>query len=128
MNYLLDTHTFLWYINDDPMLSTTAKVLMADIENTVYLSSASIWEMAIKVSLGKLEVPSPFHEFVDRQLSANSIRLLEIKVEHFGLVATLPFHHPDPFDRLLIAQSLTDNVAIIGRDEIFDAYGVKQHW
>lgn len=128
MNYLLDTHTFLWFINDDRELSVMAKTLIEDPENAIYLSVASVWEMAIKVSLGKLNLPAPFTDFVAEQLSENSLRLLEIQVEHVGAVATLPFHHRDPFDRLIIVQSLSEHIPIIGKDQIFDGYGVQRHW
>lgn len=128
MNYLLDTHTFLWFINSDEALSERSKSLIEDAEHTLYLSVASLWEMAIKVSLGKLEVGSPFIEFMTTQLSENNITLLEIKAEHTGLVSTLPFHHRDPFDRMIIAQSLTENMPIIGKDEIFDSYGIQRLW
>ncbi len=128
MNYLLDTHTFLWFINDDASLSSTAKALIEDPENTIYLSVASIWEMAIKVSLDKLEMPSPFTDFIDEQLDKNTIILLNIKTAHTGIVATLPFHHRDPFDRLIIAQSKVEDIPIIGKDAIFDDYGIKRLW
>jgi PIN domain nuclease of toxin-antitoxin system len=128
MNYLLDTHTFLWFINDDAFLSSTAKALIEDPENTIYLSVASIWEMAIKVSLDKLEMPSPFTDFIDEQLDENTIILLNIKTAHTGIVATLPFHHRDPFDRLIIAQSKVEDIPIIGKDAIFDDYGIKRLW
>jgi PIN domain nuclease of toxin-antitoxin system len=128
MIYLLDTHTFLWFISADSSLSAAAKALIESPENAVYLSIASLWEIAIKVSLGKLEVPSPFTSYMLAQLHENNIAVLEMKVEHTGVVATLPFHHRDPFDRLIIAQSVSDNVPIIGKDEIFDAYGVRRHW
>jgi len=128
MNYLLDTHTFLWFINDDTSLSSTAKALIEDPENTIYLSVASIWEMAIKVSLDKLEMPSPFTDFIDEQLNENTIILLNIKTAHTGVVATLPFHHRDPFDRLIIAQSKVEDIPVIGKDAIFDDYGIKRLW
>lgn len=128
MNYLLDTHTFLWFINDDASLSSTAKALIEDPENTIYLSVASIWEMAIKVSLDKLEMPSPFTDFIDEQLDKNTIILLNIKTAYTGIVATLPFHHRDPFDRLIIAQSKVEDIPIIGKDAIFDDYGIKRLW
>ena len=128
MSYLLDTHTFLWFVNDDASLSSTAKALIEDPENTIYLSVASIWEMAIKVSLGKLEMPSPFTDFIDEQLDENTITLLNIKTAHTGIVATLPFHHRDPFDRLIIAQSKVEDIPIIGKDAIFDDYGIKRLW
>lgn len=84
--------------------------------------------MAIKVSLGKLEVPSPFSKFVMEQLEENTIVVLEIKAEHTGLVATLPFHHRDPFDRMIIVQSLNEKMPVIGKDEAFDLYKVERHW
>lgn len=128
MNYLLDTHSFLWFINDDKALSATAKVLIEDVNNVIFLSVGSVWEMAIKVSLHKLTIPSPFADFLTEQLRENNIVLYPIQMAHFGLVVTLPFHHRDPFDRLIIAQSLTDQIPIIGQDQIFDAYGVKRYW
>lgn len=128
MTFLLDTHAFLWFVNDDSMLSVMAKKLIEDPENVIYLSIASIWEIAIKISLGKLEMPSPFTDFIYEQLNENNFTLLEIKIEHTEIVATLPFHHRDPFDRLIIAQSLGENLPIIGRDTTFDAYGVKRYW
>lgn len=103
MSYLLDTHTFLWFINDDASLSETAKELIEDPDNGIYLSIASVWEMGIKFSLGKLEIPSPFESFIDEQLRLNNIILLDIKTVHIGIVSTLTFHHRDPFDRLIIA-------------------------
>lgn len=128
MSYLLDTHSFLWFIIDDSALSATAKMLIEDSSNLIYLSTASLWEMAIKVSLGRLDIPSPFKEFIDTQLTTNNITLLEIKTGHAGVLAALPFHHRDPFDRLIIAQSLNEDLTIIGRDAVFDLYGVKRHW
>ena len=128
MKYLLDTHAFLWFIDDDPSLSVTARTIIEVPENTVYLSIASVWEMGIKISLGRLQIPLPLAEFIDEQLWRNSITLLEIKAAHAGLVATLPFHHRDPFDRLLVAQSLIEGIPIIGKDGAFDTYGVTRHW
>jgi PIN domain nuclease of toxin-antitoxin system len=128
MNYLLDTHTFLWFINDDETLSATARNLIEDAENEVYLSVASVWEMAIKVSLDRLDLPTPFTDFVDEQLVENSFRLLPIRTAHTGIVATLPFHHRDPFDRIIIAQSQVENFPVIGKDKIFDDYGIKRRW
>ena len=128
MSYLLDTHTFLWFINDDPALSQTARDLIEIPEHPIYLSIASVWEMAIKISLGKLEVPTPFTGFIDRQLDENRIALLAIQTDHVGIVATLPFHHRDPFDRLIIAQAQSEEFSIIGKDAAFDHYGVERNW
>lgn len=128
MNYLLDTHTFLWFINDDSSLSSTAKALIESPDNTIHLNVASLWEMAIKASLGKLEMPAPFANFTDEQLHVNSISLLEIKTIHSGIIAALPFHHRDPFDRLIIAQSQSEGFPIIGSDTVFDDYGIQRYW
>ena len=128
MKYLLDTHTFLWFINDAPELSIPAKTFIEDPENIIYLSIASLWEIAIKFSLGKLFIPPPFLEFISSQLDENNISLLEITPQHIGVVAGMPFHHRDPFDRLIIAQSLADNIPIIGKDAVFDAYAIQRYW
>jgi PIN domain nuclease of toxin-antitoxin system len=128
MKYLLDTHTFLWFINADEALSATAQSLIEDPNHDILLSIASIWEMAIKVSLGKLTMQEPFTEFVLKEMQENNIILLNVSPEHAGLVATLPFHHRDPFDRLIIAQALSEEILIIGMDAIFDAYGVERKW
>jgi PIN domain nuclease of toxin-antitoxin system len=125
---LLDTHTFLWFIAADPHLSAPARTVIEDGGNEVYLSVASLWEMAIKVSLGKLTLGQPFDVLIPDQLARNSIELLGITVAHTAQVVTLPFHHRDPFDRLLIAQALVGSIPIVGADAVFDAYGVTRIW
>lgn len=124
---LLDTHTFIWFAFDDPQLSPTAKnqIESADV---VLLSIASVWEMAIKVSTGKLVLPAPVEDFVTEHLDRDSIRLLPIEMPHLALVSRLPMHHRDPFDRLIIAQCLTENMAVVSADKAFDAYGVTRLW
>lgn len=124
MRLLLDTHTLLWFLSDDAQLSTPARDLIEDGANEILLSVASAWEMAIKISLGKLTVGGSFDIFIPEQLALNSIELLSITLAHTAAVSTLPFHHRDPFDRLLIAQSLVDSVPIVIRDDVLDAYGV----
>jgi PIN domain nuclease of toxin-antitoxin system len=128
MNLLLDTHTFLWFIAGSKSLSKKARSLIEDETNRVYLSAASLWEIAIKVSLSKLTLSEPFETFIPEQLSINSIELLGISVSHASRVASLPFHHRDPFDRLLIAQSLTEEIPVVSADNVLDAYGVKRLW
>src|SRR5262249_7089883 len=105
MKLLLDTHAFLWFINDSAELSNNSKNLIEDVDNEVLLSVASLWEMAIKISLGKLTLAKSLNAFLSEQLVANGITLLNISVAHASEVAVLPFHHRDPFDRLLIAQA-----------------------
>ena len=130
MRLLLDTHAFLWFINDDPQLSAYAKSLIEDSANDVLLSIASVWEIAIKASLGKLQIrfATTFEEFITQQLNVNDITLLNISPPHFEPLFTLPFHHRDPFDRLLIAQAITEQLGIIGRDVAFDHYPIKRYW
>lgn len=128
MKLLLDTHTFLWFVNDSPDLSLPAKDLLEDDANDLFLSPASVWEMAIKSSTSKLHLPAPIAAFVPAQLIANDILLLPIEVAHLGVVETLPFHHKDPFDRLLAAQSLSENLPMISIDAVLDLYGVQRFW
>lgn len=128
MKFLLDTHTFLWFIANNPELSKAAKELLEDSNTELLLSYASLWEIAIKVSLGKLSLPEPFEAFVAEQLEVNSIELLPLSVKQISAVVSLPFHHRDPFDRLLAAQSLTEALPLVSRDTIFDEYRVSRRW
>ena len=127
MKLLLDTHTFLWFIEDNPRLSAEAKSLLeSDVE--LLISAASLWEIAIKVSTGKLTLNQPYKEFIPDQLTKNGMGLLPISVEHLALVSALPFHHRDPFDRLLIAQASIEELPIVSIDNQFDPYGIKRLW
>lgn len=127
MRLLLDTHTFLWFIDDSLRLSFRAKSLL-ESDNDLLLSVASLWEIAIKLSLGMLSLPQPFKPFVDQQLSVNAIDILQIETAHLQVVSTLPFHHRDPFDRLLIAQARVEDLAIVSADAAFDAYSIERRW
>lgn len=124
MNLLLDTHVFLWFVNDNPKLSNHLKDLIEDDDNVSYLSMASLWEMSIKFNLGKLRLDLNYEEFVEREVITSSIKLLKIELEHLKINAALPFHHRDPFDRLLIAQAVVENLPIISVDSAFDKYSV----
>jgi len=97
-------------------------------ENQFYLSIASVWEIAIKVSLGKLDIVQPIAPFISEQLQENGIHLFDIRFQHAIKVAELPFHHRDPFDRLIIAQSLVEAIPVLSKDEIFDNYGIQRIW
>jgi PIN domain nuclease of toxin-antitoxin system len=127
MRLLLDTHTFLWFIDDNPRLSSNAKSLL-ESDNDLLLSTASLWEIAIKFSLGKLGLPQPFETFARHQLSINAIDILQIEVTHLGVLSTLPFHHRDPFDRLLVAQTTVEELPIVSADVEFDAYSIERLW
>jgi PIN domain nuclease of toxin-antitoxin system len=128
MNLLLDTHSFLWFVNNSPDLSANARTHIADIRNDVCLSVVSAWEIAIKTSIGKLQIPAPVESFIPTQLTINDFQLLPIAIPHLGLVATFPFHHKDPFDRLLAAQSLHESMPIVSIDARLDPYGVQRIW
>lgn len=128
MNVLLDTHTFLWFIAGSKNLSPKARKLIEDEANRVFLSAASLGEIAIKVSLGKLALSEPFETLIPAQLEMNSIEMLGISVSHASQVASLPFHHRDPFDRLLVSQALTEEIPIVSADEALDTYGVARLW
>jgi PIN domain nuclease of toxin-antitoxin system len=127
---LLDTHTLYWYIEGDPQLSGTAQTLIQDARNEVFISPASYWEIAIKVSIGKWILNRPYEEFIDLGLNRYGFGLLPIQPEHAARVATLPFprDHKDPFDRMLVAQALVENIRIASGDTQLDAYGVMRIW
>jgi PIN domain nuclease of toxin-antitoxin system len=129
LNLLLDTHTFLWFIAGDPRLSSTARTLIEDPENDRALSIASLWEMSIKISIGRLNLKVTFKTLVQDHIKKNAISLLPVLPEHLDSLLALPFHHKDPFDRLIISQGITDNRTILSRDEVFDRYeGIVRCW
>lgn len=128
MSYLLDTHTFLWLIEDNDVLSDKVKEIYLDNSNKIYLSVASIWEMAIKISLNKLNIRGQLSKFIDKHAIENNIRLLAIQPAHVVPLEALPFHHRDPFDRLLICQCMREKMYILSKDKTFDEYGIERLW
>jgi PIN domain nuclease of toxin-antitoxin system len=128
MKLLLDTHAFLWFVIGSANLSGKARVLIENPANENLISVASLWEMAIKASLGKLILSSPFNELIPQQLNLNGIGLLDIRIDHLSLVTRLPFRHRDPFDRLLTAQAITEQVPVVSGDAEFDQYGITRLW
>ena len=129
MNYLLDTSTFLWYVSAQRRLSDRARTIIGSSDNSIYLSLVSVWEMAIKFRGGKLElIPPPFSQWIDRELTTNSFRLLNITLQHLKYIADLPLFHQDPFDRLLIVQSLAEGLPLLSNDRAFDAYAARRIW
>lgn len=127
MKLLLDTHTFLWFIGDNPKLSAAAKKLLeSDVD--LMISAASLWEIAIKVSIGKLTLTQSFQDFIPDQLARNSVKLPAISTAHLVVVSNLPFHHRDPFDRLMVAQAISEQLPIVSVDNKFDLYGAKRLW
>lgn len=128
MRALLDTSAFLWSISDSEKLSTNARQVIADLENEIFLSTASLWEIAIKTSLGKLALLQPFDQLIPAQMEQSAISVLPIEVQHLSKIIDLPFHHRDPFDRLIIAQSLYENLPVITKDAAFSRYSVQLIW
>jgi len=125
---LLDTHSFLWFIMGSSKLGEKARALIGDAGNEKLLSAGSLWEMAIKISLGKLKLAEPFENLIPRQIEATGIQVLKIDIPHLAALLTLPFHHRDPFDRLLAAQCSAEKLPIVSIDPVFDSYGIPRLW
>jgi PIN domain nuclease of toxin-antitoxin system len=128
MRLLLDTHALLWFVWNHPKLSATARSLISDPKNTLLLSAASIWEVAIKVSIGKLTLADPYDVFMNQAINTTGLTLLPIEVRHAALMTSLPFHHNDPFDRMILAQALAEKLSLLSADALFDTYGVSRLW
>jgi len=128
MKILLDTHAFLWLVMDDPMLSDTAKKLFLDAENEILLSAVTGFEISVKFSIGKLELSEPPDKFIQNRVVKNDLNVLPITLPHTLKLADLPFHHRDPFDRLLVAQAIIENVPILTRDPLFSEYDCQVIW
>jgi PIN domain nuclease of toxin-antitoxin system len=124
---LADTHAMLWFVGNDPHLSPGARAAMADPANTVSVSVASFWEVAVKVSIGKLTLPVPLQEIITA-VAGYGMAVEEVLPSHTVALAALPFHHKDPFDRLMIAQATWEKLPIISADATFDDYGVARLW
>jgi PIN domain nuclease of toxin-antitoxin system len=125
---LIDTHTLLWAYWADPQLSAAAARFITDPANTVFVSPASHWEVAIKMSTGKLTPRESFPDFVQHAIFDNGFVILPVEPRHTAVVATLPFHHRDPFDRLLVAQAVAEQWPVVSADAAFDPYPVTRLW
>jgi PIN domain nuclease of toxin-antitoxin system len=121
MRYLLDTHTFIWFTEGNKLLGSTARSVIEDANNQIYISMASLWEIAIKTSLRKLSITSPYESILD-DLQRLSITILSIDFEHTVLLNTLPLHHRDPFDRMIVSQAVCENLDLLSCDDKFDEY------
>ncbi|MCX6538000.1 MAG: type II toxin-antitoxin system VapC family toxin [Acidobacteria bacterium] len=128
MRLLLDTHAFLWWIQGGTELSGSARKAIGDSANTCWLSMASAWEMAIKIGQGKLKLEADLARFLPEHLAANGFTALPIAINHVSRVAQLPYHHRDPFDRLIIAQALEDGLSVVSADKVFSKYRVRRIW
>lgn len=127
VRYLIDTHAFLWLATDDPQLAPAARNIFVDHEQECFLSAASVWEMAIKSSLGKLTLATSLEHLVRGGLE-RGLRLLDVTASHAYRIERLPFHHRDPFDRILVAQAMHEGMELISRDPQLDLYPVRRIW
>ncbi len=128
MRLLLDTHAFLWFLLDDPKLRVTARSLIADPNNEIEVSPATYWEIAIKIALRKYALPESFEVFMEREIVINDFHILHIELKHVATLTTMPFHHRDPFDRLLIAQAIVEQIPIVSNDTAFGPYPITRLW
>lgn len=128
MKYIIDTHTLLWIVTDNPQLSEKAKKIYLNSKNHIFFSMVSIWEISIKISLKKLSIDHSLKDFIQKHVKGNDIRILNIELQHILLLENLHYHHRDPFDRLLISQAITENIPVISSDKSFDLYPIKRIW
>jgi PIN domain nuclease of toxin-antitoxin system len=127
---LLDTHAFLWFITNDPQLSATANALIGDVTNEVFVSPATYFEVAIKVSIKKYPLSSPFETFITKGIAGNGFKILPIEVRHAAVLSALPFppNHKDPFDRLIVSQAISEQMSVVSADTELDNYPVTRLW
>lgn len=128
MKLLLDTHALLWFSLGDVRMPAPIRELIADSDHAVWVSSASHWEIAIKISVGKYALPIPFQDFFEQSVGGNGFNHLPISLNHTERVSSMPFHHRDPFDRLMVAQAMAEDMEMVSADGVLDQYSVKRHW
>lgn len=128
MKLLLDTHSLIWFFSGNRQLSTTARIYMEDVKHQKSISLATVWEMAIKQSKQKLTLALPLEDYIQQKLNLEDFELLSINLNHLAIISSLPFHHNDPFDRLIIAQAMVEKIPILSRDLAFDDYGIQRIW
>lgn len=131
MQYIIDTHTFLWFTEGSSELSVKATNLIKDKDNEIFISIASLWEISIKTATGKLEIAGSY-DLIIEDVTGNEMEILSINFAHTVIQNQLPFHHRDPFDRIIASQAIVENMNLISRDSIFDSYfedkEVKRIW
>lgn len=128
MNLLLDTHAFIWWDREPERLPSRVYAACENQNNQLYLSIASIWEMQIKVAVGKLSFQRPLPEIIERQKNENGMSILPVSLAHVWQLGTLPVHHNDPFDRMLVAQATVDKLALVTADRHIARYPVELFW
>ena len=128
MKIILDTQVLIWWTNDVSNISNRVQSIIFDVNNELLVSLASIWEIQIKVSLGKLSLPRPLPDIIATQVSENQIKIMQIELSHIYTLDLLPLHHRDPFDRIIIAQAMNEKISIASIDKAFDAYSIERIW
>ncbi len=128
MKVLLDTHAFLWSITGDDRLSKTAEEIFLDPDNNLFFSAASFWEICIKMSLGKLSLKRGWFKTIQEEMRINAVQWLPVEMQHCVELTKLPFHHRDPFDRMLIAQAMAEDLQLLSRDGRLSAYEIELIW
>ncbi|MFQ3598368.1 MAG: type II toxin-antitoxin system VapC family toxin [Chloroherpetonaceae bacterium] len=128
MTVLCDTQSYIWAVENDPRLTEKARDTLGQLTIEKYLSIGSVWEMTIKVSIGKLQLQTSIEEMIEKSLAENAIRLLDIKLSHLKTLQSLPYYHRDPFDRLIVAQALSQGLPIVSSDANLNLYGVTRIW
>lgn len=128
MKLLLDTHSLLWAVDQPSMLGPNAKPALEDLANNLLLSAATLWEIAIKIGVNKLTLSLPYRQWMTRAMNDLGVIILPVTIEYADVQATLPFHHRDPFDRLLIAQALVENIPLVSNEALFEQYGISRVW
>ena len=126
MKFLLDTHAFLWYLLGNPNLGSKAKEAI-DTKTDLYFSIASLWEMSIKINIGKLQLNRPFED-LPKELQYLNVQILPVTFEDTEFYVSLPLHHRDPFDRILVAQAMNHSLVLISCDSAFDVYPIQRVW
>ena len=128
MRLLLDTHVVIWWVHQDGLLSLPAHEAISDPQNELNVSAATIWEIAIKTGIGKLKLSRPYRDWMNQAISDLRATILPISVDYSNVQASLPPHHGDPFDRLIIAQCIVEEIPVISNDAAFDHYGASRLW
>jgi PIN domain nuclease of toxin-antitoxin system len=128
MRYLLDTHTFIWFTEASTNLSPTATSILLDAQNDCLISIVSLWELAIKLSTGKLRIARTFENIIEENIADSGFTVLPVTPIHCQQILSLPFHHRDPFDRMLAAQSIAEKIPLLSIDPIFDSYASERIW
>ena len=128
MRLIIDTQVLIWWTNDVSNISPRVQNIIFDLDNELWLSLASVWEIQIKISLGKLDLPRSLPDIITTQMAENQVKILPIELSHIYALDQLPLYHRDPFDRLIIAQSLAEKMPIASIDKAFDAYSVERIW